>query len=114
MAQYTVNDALEELDELRNNLKLRLDDFLSKREVEKVAYLLFSLENEIAEIEREARRLRLKGELDVKVYRTLINGYQEFIKMILEESTRHGVEKDVRNYYTFLKAEQALNMRPRY
>jgi len=112
MAQYTVNDALEELNELRNNLKLRLDDFLSKREVEKVAYLLFTLENEIGAIEKEAMRLRLRGELDVSVYRTLIKGYYEFMRLILEESAKHGVERDVKNYYAYLRAEHALNMRP--
>ena len=113
MAQYTVKDALQELNELRDNLQSRMSKLLSKRDVEKVAYILFSLENEMAEIEREARRLRLRGELDLKVYRTLIKGYQEFMKMIMEESAKHGVERDVKNYYTFLKAEQALNMRSR-
>jgi len=61
MAQYTVRDALEELNELRNKLQSSVTDLLSRREVERVAYLLFSLENEIAEMEKEARRLRLKG-----------------------------------------------------
>ena len=111
MAQYTVRDALEELNELRNKLQSSVTDLLSRREVEKVAYLLFSLENEMAEIEKEARRLRLKGELDVGVYRTLVKGYHELTGMIIEESARHGVERDVRNYYTFLRAEHALNIK---
>ncbi len=54
MAKYTVKDALEELNELRNRLQSKVDQLLSKREVEKVAYLLFSLEKEVAEIEKEA------------------------------------------------------------
>lgn len=111
MAKYTVKDALEELNELRNRLQSKVDQLLSKREVEKVAYLLFSLEKEVAEIEKEARRLRLKGELDLGVYRTLVKGYHEFMRFILEESTKHGVERDVKNYYACLRAEYALSMR---
>ncbi|RLG45526.1 MAG: hypothetical protein DRN92_06680 [Thermoproteota archaeon] len=88
-----------------------MDEFLSKREVEKVAYLPFTLEKEISAIEREAMRLRLRGELDVRVYRSLVKGYYEFMRLILEESSKHGVERDVKNYYAYLKAEHTLNMR---
>jgi len=49
----------------------------------------------------------------VEVYRTLVKGYNEFMRMIFEESAKHGVERDVRNYYAYLRAEHALSVKSR-
>lgn len=107
MAQYTVKDALQELEEIRLNLESRVDELITKRDAEGIAYLLFSLRKEIDEIEREARRLRLKGELDLNIYRTLISGYQELTNHIMKESDRRGLREEVRSFYTFLLVESS-------
>jgi hypothetical protein len=101
-------DALNELKELESKLLSRAERLLKEKNVDKVAGILMSIDNEIYETEREARRLRLMGRLDYEVYRTLIDGYVDLQRQIIELSEKHGLEKDVRNMYSFLRIEASL------
>ena len=60
MTQYTVSEALQELDEMKSRLIKRVDHLLLNKDTKSVAHTLLTLENEIVETEVEARRLRLK------------------------------------------------------
>ncbi len=105
MAQYTVDEAEEELREMQSKLMPRVERYFSGKDAYSIARLLYALENEVASIEAEARKLRLKGELDLKVYKTLTHGYLQILANILEQSSKKGLEGDVRSYYTFLRLE---------
>lgn len=61
--------------ELELNLLEKADKLFKAKNYDAVAGLLVLIDNEIYETEREARRLRLKGSLDVEVYKTLMDGY---------------------------------------
>jgi hypothetical protein len=108
MAKYSKENALYELKELESKLLSRAEKLLREKNVDKVAGILISIDNEIYETEREARRLRLMGRLDYEVYRTLMDGYVDLQRQIIELSEKHGLEKDVRNMYSFLKIEASL------
>ena len=62
---------------------------------------------------REARRLRPMSRLDYEIYHTLMNGYVELQKPILELSEKHRLESDVRSFYHFLKVEASMTRRGR-
>lgn len=53
------------------------------------------------------------GRLDYEIYHTLMNGYVEFQKQILELSEKHRLESDVRSFYHFLKVEASMARRGR-
>lgn len=105
MAQYTVSEALQELDEMKARLSARVDHFLQNKDARCVAHALLALENEIVETEIEARRLRLTGELDLKVYKTLVEGYSQLSNYIIKRSSEQGLDGEVKNFYTFLRFE---------
>jgi hypothetical protein len=106
--RYSREDALKELKELDSVVMSRAENLLKEGKYKEVAWILMSIDNEIYQTEKEARRLRLMGRLDYGVYRTLIEGYVELQKQIIELSGRHGLEKDVKNMYSFLKIEASL------
>jgi len=99
--RYKREDALRELDELELNLLERADKLLKAKNYDGVAGLLVLIDNEIYETEREARRLRLKGSLDVKVYKTLMDGYHELSEKIVQCASNHGAPDQVKSIYAF-------------
>jgi len=74
MQTYTKDDVINELYELEANLPEKADKLLKAKNYDCVAGLLILLDNENHEKEREARRLRLKGSLDVEVYKIVMDG----------------------------------------
>lgn len=105
MVRYSSEDALRELKELESAIMARTEGLLKDKNYREVASLLISIDNEIYQTEREARRLRLTGKLDYKVYKTLIEGYAELQRQIIELSEKHGLENDVKSFYHFLRIE---------
>lgn len=73
-----------------------------------VAQLLIFIDNIIHQTEKEAIRLRLTGKLDYGVYRTLMDGYVELQRQIIDLSEKHGLERDVRDMYSFLRVEMSI------
>ena len=99
MGRYTVDDALREMNELRGKLLSRVERLVEKRDADGLARILVALNLEVERIESEARRLRLKGELDVEVYRALISGYTKLADSIWQYATKNGLGDDVRLLY---------------
>lgn len=108
MARYSSKDALNELRYLESLIMARAENLLKNKDSRGVAEILMFIDNEIDKTEREARRLRLMGKLDYEVYRTLVNGYVELQRQIIELSEKHELEKDVKDMYSFLKIEANL------
>jgi len=77
MARYSEEDALKELKDPESIIMARTENLLRNKNYREVAMLLVSIDNEIYETEREARRLRLMGRLNYEVYRTLMEDYIE-------------------------------------
>ena len=77
MARYSEEDALKELKDLESIIMAGTENLLRNKNYREVARLLVSIDNEIYETEREARRLRLMGRLNYEVYRTLMEDYIE-------------------------------------
>jgi hypothetical protein len=86
MARYSREDVSRELKELESKIMAKAESFLRAGKYKDVASLLFSIDNEIYQTEREARKLRLMGRLDYEVYRSLIDGYVELQRQIIELS----------------------------
>ena len=99
MGVYTVKDALEELEELRLNLLDKAEEYLRKGNNDAVAAIIVSIEMEVRELVREGRRLRLRGELDREVYKTLIDGYYDVLSDVWELTEKYGAKDDVRLFY---------------
>ena len=99
MGRYTVRDALEELEDLGRGLVSRVEGFLDKRDYDGVAGILVSLRYERVCVEREARVLRLKGELDREVYEALMRGYSELEARIWRIVEERGATSDVHLLY---------------
>ena len=96
MGVYTVKDALEELQELRLNLLDKAEEYLRKGNNDAVAAMIVSIEMEVRELVREGRRLRLRGELDREVYKTLIDGYYDVLGEVWKLTEKYGAKDDVR------------------
>jgi len=77
MARYSEEDALKELKDPESIIMTKTENLLRNKNYREVAMLLVSIDNEIYETEREARRLRLMGRLNYEVYRTLMEDYIE-------------------------------------
>jgi hypothetical protein len=58
MARYSSKDALNELKGLESKLLLRTEELLKDKNVDRVAGILISIDNETYQTEREARRSR--------------------------------------------------------
>jgi len=105
MPSYSSKEALNEMRELESKLLARTEELLKNKNARGVANILLSIENEMYQTEREARRLRLKGELDQDVYKTLVNGYVELEKQIMACASKFGLERDVKDAYLFYRIE---------
>jgi len=108
MSRYSRKEALSELNYLESLIIARVENFLKSKDSRAVAEILISIDNEIYQTEKEARRLRLMGRLDYEVYRTLMDGYAKLQKQIIELSKEYGLERDVKEVYSFLKLEASL------
>jgi hypothetical protein len=111
MVRYSKESALYELKELESGILSKTEKLLRDKNIDRIAEILISIDNEIYQTEREARRLRLTGRLDYEVYKTLIDGYADLQKQIIELSQKHGLEKDVKSAYSFLRIESLANRR---
>ena len=67
MARYSKENALYELKKLESKLLSRAEKLLRDKNVDRVAGILISIDNEIYQTEMEARRLRLMGRLDYEI-----------------------------------------------
>lgn len=68
---------MDEIKELESRLLARTEELLENENYQEVVRMLSSINNELYQIEREAKRLRLMGKLDLDVYRALIDGHFE-------------------------------------
>jgi hypothetical protein len=104
--KYSVHEAEVELEELEARILERAEKLLNKKDSKTVARIILGLQNEIDQVYREARTLRLKGELDYQVYKTLVDGYSNITAKVFEYAEKCGLLDDVRHYYTFFRIEQ--------
>ena len=111
MTKYSTKESLNELSELESRVLSRTEDLLRNKNCRGVAEILISIDNEIYQTEREARKLRLMGRLDYEVYRSLIDGYVEIQKHIIELSEKYGLDGEVKSMYQFLRVEESLAKR---
>ncbi|MEM2429876.1 MAG: hypothetical protein QW779_04960 [Nitrososphaerales archaeon] len=108
MAKYSSKKALSELKYLESLIMLKAENLLKNKDSRGVAELLISIDNQIHHTEREAIRLRLTGKLDYEVYRTLIDGYFDLQRKIVEFSDKYGLGRDVKDMYSFLRVEASM------
>jgi len=108
VVRYLNREALNELKYLEPLIMARAVNLLKSKNYRGAAEMLISIDNEIYQTEHEARRLRLMGKLDYEVYRALMDGYVGLQRRIVELSEKHGLERDVKEVYSFLKLEASL------
>lgn len=99
VAKYTGQDASNELRELESRLLDKTVDLLENENIREVADILVSLNRELYETHREARKLRLRGALDVEVYKTLMAGYARIEGRIMECAKVLDREEELRGIY---------------
>ncbi|MEM2562131.1 MAG: hypothetical protein QXT06_07370, partial [Candidatus Bathyarchaeia archaeon] len=108
VVRYLNREALNELKYLEPLIMARAVNLLKSKNYRGAAEMLISIDNEIYQTEHEARRLRLMGQLNYEVYRALMDGYVGLQRRIVELSEKHGLERDVKEVYSFLKLEASL------
>ena len=87
---YSVETAVEELTDLEAVIERRVRRFLEKRDIINAARGLIAVNKELYRIEEDARKLRLAGELDQKIYKIMIRGYVQIADRIINIAGEHN------------------------
>lgn len=101
--KYTVNEAQLELQQVERDLIERVAEHLEARECGDVVLILMYLDTELELLVREARKLRLCGELNKDVFDVLVSGYTSIKDRIYELADQHKLLKAIRSLYAFRK-----------
>jgi hypothetical protein len=101
--RYTSKDARKEVEQLAQAIIKRASHCLETEDCRELVGILLELDNESAMLALEARRLRLEGKLDLKIYSTLSDGYAGIKERVLDLAGRYGVLRQVRSLYNFNK-----------
>ncbi|MCP8315788.1 MAG: hypothetical protein H3Z51_02855 [archaeon] len=93
--KYGVDYAAEEIGTLELILIPIVERYLEEKKPIEVAKALAILNKELYRYEEEARRLRLTGELDIEIYKTIISGYRGLSSKILQLSYKCKLAHEV-------------------
>jgi hypothetical protein len=95
MADYSTQDALEELHEVGIKILAKAERDVQKTKVVELAKMYALVRRESERLEEEARKLRLSGDLDREVYSELAHGYESLGRGILEIAKSRWLTADV-------------------
>lgn len=101
--QYSAREAMRELKGVEIDAIEKARSYLEAKKYEGVISILFDLDKEIDLLTSEARRLKLQGRLDVKIYGVLITGYADIKEKIFDLTDQHRILKEIRNLYGYHK-----------
>lgn len=103
MAHYTTEEALNELDDIGLGLVKKVQDYLKAGDVVNATKGLVALRREMYKLDEDARKLRLSGQLESEVYRTLSVGYRQIAKMVFEAASDYERNDEVTKLYPVLR-----------
>ena len=95
VTKYSSENAVEELHELERKMVPFIEKYLESNQTMEVAKALVIVNKELYRIEEEARRLRLTGELDPEIYRTLTRGYRGLAYKIMNLAQDYKIAHEV-------------------
>ena len=95
--KYSMWTVDEEFYGLEKQLLDKANRLVQERDAYELAKMLVLIDKEVYRYEEEARRLRLKGELNLDVYRELVSSYcnmkQKLFKLVNENKLSNDVSK---------------------
>lgn len=100
--------ATEELYELSEKLFEKAKALVEKRDCYELARMLAVIDKEVYRYEEEARRLRLRGELELDVYREIISDFSEIKKRIFSVLTETRLSVEVSKLYKLVRFSKEL------
>lgn len=103
MKNYSPWDASQEMYELEEVLFKKANKLAEKRDSYELARMLVVINKETYRLEEEARKLRLTGELDLEVYRELVEDYANMRRRILEVITKKNLNNEVARLYKVMR-----------
>jgi ABC-type phosphate transport system auxiliary subunit len=103
MKNYSPWDASQEMYELEEVLFKKANKLAEKRDSYELAKMLVVINKETYRLEEEARKLRLTGELDLEVYRELVEDYANMRRRILEVITKKNLNNEVARLYKVMR-----------
>ena len=103
--RYGIRDALREVERVRERALAEVERYLNEGDYEGAVSVLIGLEEELSKLVEEARRLKLKGELDPPIYRALLRGYLEALGKAWSLAKERDPEGRVACIYLARKAE---------
>lgn len=105
---YSMWIAGEELYELGERLYEKAKALVEKRDCYELAKILVMVDKEAYRYEEEARKLRLKGELDLDVYREIISDLSEIKKKVLSAAREMNLANEVLRIYKLMRFSNEL------
>jgi ABC-type phosphate transport system auxiliary subunit len=103
MKNYSPWDASQEMYELEEVLFKKANKLAEKGDSYELARMLVVINKETYRLEEEARKLRLTGELDLEVYRELVEDYANMRRRILEVITKKNLNNEVARLYKVMR-----------
>ena len=105
---YSMWSASEELYELGERLFEKAKALAEKRDSYELAKMLTVIDKEVYRYEEEARKLRLKGELELDVYREIISDFSEIKRRIFSVLTERNLSSEVSKLYKLMRFSNEL------
>jgi len=103
MKNYSPWEASQEMYELEEVLFKKANKLAEKGDSYELARMLVVINKETYRLEEEARKLRLTGELDLEVYRELVEDYANMRRRILEVITKKNLNNEVARLYKVMR-----------
>jgi hypothetical protein len=111
MQGYNLDSVALELKNLEVLMTKRITDSLKTADYLDAAKGLIALDKESYKIEEDARKLRLKGELDLHVYSALSGGYRGLRDRMTRLAQHDGHSREVSTLYRALRfSNEAPNL----
>ncbi|WP_161997807.1 hypothetical protein, partial [Escherichia coli] len=79
-----------------------------RRDCYELAKMLVMVDKEVYRYEEEARKLRLKGELELEVYREIISDFSEIKKKIFSILNENNLGNEVSRLYKLMRFSNEL------
>lgn len=105
---YSMWSATEELYELGERLYRKAKILAERKDCYELAKMLVVIDKEVYRYEEEARKLRLKGELELDVYREIISDFSEIKKNIFNILTERNLSNEVSKLYKLMRFSNEL------
>jgi hypothetical protein len=95
MTDYSTQDAVKELHDIGVKLLAKAERDVSGKKVMELARMYALVMREYELVEAEARRMRLAGDLDPELYKTISEGYDSLGRGIMEIAKSKWLAGDV-------------------